>query len=74
MGSIPSESGNEYLDYIPGKCAYCGSSYVSKTLKSKIKGPVRDGYLWDLYCADCGSKWVALEKPMNDDDLKAVRP
>ena len=52
-----------YAKYIPGKCAQCGSSNVSETLKKKIKGNVVDGYLWDIRCADCGSKWVALEKP-----------
>jgi hypothetical protein len=53
----------EYVKYIPGKCVYCGSSNVSETLKSTIKGAVIDGYLWDIRCADCGSNWVALEKP-----------
>ena len=55
--------GSEYVEYIPGKCAYCGSSNVSETLKRTIKGAVVDGYLWDIRCADCGSKWAALEKP-----------
>jgi hypothetical protein len=52
-----------YVKYIPGKCAHCGSSNVSETLKKTIKGTVVNGYLWDIRCADCGSKWVALEKP-----------
>jgi len=58
-----STIGSEYIKYIPGKCAYCGSSNVSETLKRTIKGTVVNGYLWDTGCADCGSKWVALEKP-----------
>lgn len=53
----------EYVRYIPGKCAYCGSSNVDEKLKSKIQGTVVSGYWWDIDCADCGSKWVALEKP-----------
>ncbi len=54
---------SEYVKYIPGKCAYCGSSNVGEELKSRIQGTVVNGYLWDIRCADCGSKWVALEKP-----------
>lgn len=55
--------GGGYVKYIPGKCTYCGSSNVSETLKRTIKGAIVDGYLWDIRCADCGSKWIALEKP-----------
>jgi len=36
---------SEYTNYIPGKCAYCGSPNDSEILKKKLKGEVIDGYL-----------------------------
>ena len=62
-GGSPKAIGSEYVKYVPGKCAYCNSSSVSETPERRIKGEIVDGYLWEMSCADCGSRWVALEKP-----------
>ncbi len=66
-------SESEYAEYIPGKCVYCGSSNVTEILKKIIKGSILNGYLWNMSCTDCGSKWIALEKPINDGPISAQK-